>query len=199
MTRLASLTAVLLLAACTPEPAPPPATQESAVVEQPANSVTTPSPAAPVPAALALAVEGEGLRLFNPANGAARPLPFGTARDRVMSALAGRGVADHGTQSECGAGPLDYSAWSDGLKLYFQQDKFIGWALDGRAAGKVATAASIGPGSSRADLESAYVAKVAQSTLGTEFTAGNMFGLLDGPGPTASIDAMWAGTSCNFR
>lgn len=190
--RLTSLAAILLMAACAPRPTAP------ATGSVPATPATA-SAALPKPLPLALAIEGEGLRLFNPVNGAARSLPFGTDRTLVMTALAGRGSADSGTQSDCGAGPLDYAVWPDGLMLYFQQDKLTGWALDGRAAGKVTTAAGIGPGSSRAELEATYAATVMQSTLGTEFIAGDLYGLLDGPGPKASIAAMWAGVSCNFR
>ena len=206
MNRLAHLTALLLLAACAPDAAPPPvaAQPEDSLVEDPVNTAAPPPaaspPAAPTMAeAPALAIDGEGLRLFNPANGAARPLPFGTARSIVLTALAGRGVPDLGTQTECGAGPLDFATWRDGLKLYFQAGKFTGWALDRRAARAVTTAAGIGLGSSRAELEAAYAIAVVQSTLGTEFTAGGLAGLLDGPGPRASITNLWAGTSCNFR
>jgi hypothetical protein len=199
-----TMTALLMLVACNRDPTAPSAEsakkaepRNKAVVEHspPARKVESPKPADP----LVLAVEGEGLRLFNSASGAARPLPFGTAQETVLTALAARGRADSGTQSECGAGALDYAVWPDGLKLYFQQGKFTGWALDGRAEGKIATAASIGPGSSRRALEAAYAANFAKSSLGTEFTAGEVAGLLDGPGPKASIEAMWAGTSCNFR
>ena len=206
MTRLASLTALLLLTACAPDPAPPPvaAQPEDSLVKDPANMTAPPTalspPAAPTRAeAPALAIDGEGLRLFNPANGAARPLPFGIARAFVLTALAGRGAPDLGTQTECGAGPLDFATWRDGLKLYFQADKFTGWAIDRRAAGKVTTASGIGLGSGRSDLEAAYSVKVVQSTLGTEFTAGDLAGLLDGPDPRAKITNLWAGTSCNFR
>lgn len=62
--------------------------------------------AAPL-ATFALAVEGEGLRLFNRATGSARPLPFGTARTEVMTALAFRGAPGRAHLEECGAGPLD--------------------------------------------------------------------------------------------
>ncbi len=200
MRRSVLLIPVLLLGACSPDPMPKQDQQPANVASAPPAAPTS-TTAMPVAAeeAPALAVDGEGLRLFNPTNGSARPLPFGTARAMVMTALASRGSADTGIQPECGAGPLDYAAWPDGLKLYFQKYEFTGWALDGRAAGKVTTAAGVGPGSSRKELEAAYAAEVAQSTLGTEFTAGGLSGLLDGPGPNASIDAMWAGTSCNFR
>lgn len=199
MKRPTGLTVLLLLAACSPRPELPPANSGITINRAPADDPVKQPPAAMTPAPLALAVEGEGLRLFNPANGAARPLPFGTARTLVLTALSERGAPERGTQSECGAGPLDYAAWPDGLKLYFQQDKFTGWALDGRAAGKVSTASGIGPGSSRTELEAAYAIDVVQSTLGPEFTAGDLSGLFDGPGPSASVAALWAGTSCNFR
>ena len=199
MVRPTCLTAMLLLGACAPDPAPP---ADPAIKEQPTANGAAPDPAVTAPieaAAPVLAVDGEGLRLFNPVTGAGRPLPFGSARQAVLAVMSGRDSPETGTQEECGAGPLDYAIWPDGLKLYFQQDKLAGWALDGRAAGKVTTAAGIGPGSSRSELEAAYKVKIMQSTLGTEFTAGDLSGLLDGPGARASVNAMWAGVSCNFR
>src|SRR3546814_13009983 len=61
------------------------------------------------------------------------------------------------------------------------------------------TMAGITRGSTRSDLESAYAAEVGETTLGTEFTAGGLSGLLDGNGPTAYITTLWAGTTCAFR
>lgn len=206
MHRPAILIAILALTACAPALLPAePAEPANIIVPAPAI-VAAPPPAAPsATASLALAVDGEGLRLFNPVNGAAQPLPFGTARALVLTALAGRGAPDLGTQTECGAGPLDFATWRDELKLYFQAGKFTGWAIDDRAARAVTaprtltTAAGIALGSSRAELDAAYAIEVVQSTLGTEFTAGGLAGLLDGPGPRAKITNLWAGTSCNFR
>ncbi len=146
-----------------------------------------------------LAVEAEGLRLFNAQSGAARPIAFGTPREAVIAALAFRGEPGTGTNGECGAGPLQYANWPDGLGLYFQKDKFVGWTLNERTDGAITTASSIGPGSTRAELEAAYAAKISQTTLGTEFAAGELFGLLDGKGTTAKITDMWGGVSCNFR
>ncbi|MGI8611991.1 MAG: hypothetical protein ACR2KH_06965 [Sphingomicrobium sp.] len=127
-------------------------------------------------------------------------MPFGTARQAVLAALAFRGApAGTGTLEECGAGPLDQASWNDGLTLYFQDSKFAGWALGGDSKGTLATASGIGPGSTRAELESAYEAKVFESTLGTEFAAGDLFGILDGKGAGAKVTHLWAGTSCNMR
>ena len=126
-------------------------------------------------------MEVEGLRLVNAQSVAAQPLPFGMSRSQLLELLeAFRGPADGGTNSECGAGPLDYSAWADGLTLWFQDGRFAGWALDPRAAGVHATMSGIGPGSTRRELEAAYQVQVEETTLGTEFHAGGIEGLLDG-------------------
>ena len=193
------------LTACAPDAASPPAESGAAGAEAAA-------PADPAPAAQALTVEAEGLRLFDPASGSARPIPFGTAQAQVMAALASRGAAETGTNAECGAGPLAYARWPDGLTLWFQQDALAGWALnapDGDAppsrAGGISTASGLTVGNSqtsastRADLDSAYAATVTQSTLGTEFAAGDLYGLLDGEGSGAKVTVLWAGVSCNFR
>lgn len=147
----------------------------------------------------ALAVEAEGLRLFNKQSGSARPIAFGTPRDDVLAILANRGKPETGTSGECGAGPLEYANWPDGLGLFFQDDKLAGWNLNERSNGAITTASGIGPGSSRAELEGAYAAEISETTLGTEFAAGELFGLLDGKGQAAKITYMWGGVSCNFR
>lgn len=196
------------LTACAPDAASPPAAGGDAAQADPA---TLPPP----PPGMALTVEAEGLRLFDPASGSATPIAFGTPRARVMrimAALASRGAAETGTNAECGAGPLDYARWPDGLTLWFQQDALAGWALNAPAsdapassAGGISTASGLTVGNSqtsastRAALDSAYAATVEQSTLGTEFAAGELFGLLDGEGSGAKVTALWAGVSCNFR
>ena len=202
--RLGLSLAMLPLAACSAEPQANPSTNAAAAPSAPqAASPPAQAPAAPVFAALA--IEGEGLRLLDRDSGAARPIAFGTAREPVMRALAFRGAAETGSLEECSAGPLDYASWSDGLTLYFQEGKFVGWAVgrDGGNSGSggpaIATVAGVGPGSTRAELDSAYAAKVFESTLGTEFAAGDLFGILDGTRPTSRITHMWAGASCNMR
>lgn len=147
----------------------------------------------------ALAVEAEGLRLFNPVTGSARPIAFGTPRAQVLSALSFRGPPGTGTNGECGAGPLQYANWPDGLGLFFQDEKLAGWNTDERGKSAIATASGIGPGSTRTELEAAYKAEFSQTTLGTEFAAGGLYGILDGSAKSAKITNMWAGVSCNFR
>lgn len=187
--------AAAALAACSQSPADAPAPESAAPTAAP-PAVSGAASSAPSPA---LAVEAEGLRLFDPASGAARPIPFGTARAQMMTALAARGAAETGTNGECGEGPLDFATWADGLTLWFQDGVLAGWALNGAAEGAASTAAGIAPGSSRAELESAYAVTVEQTSLGTEFAAGELFGIIEGDGPEARVSAMWAGVSCNFR
>lgn len=201
----------LALFGCTSEPedselapkAAPPMPMPSAANDA-TGTPTSPSGAQPDDAkadSFALAVDGEGLRLFNRATSAASPIPFGRAQQDVLTAMRRvRGPADQGTNQDCGAGPVQYAIWPDGLSLVFEDGEFAGWSLDQRARGGPGTAIGIGPGSTRAELESAYAdVKAMQTTLGTEFAAGGFFGLLDGKEPNARVTYMWAGVSCVAR
>lgn len=183
--------AFLLLAACSVEPASK-------------TGASAPAPTAPAPVATptdpALAVEAEGLRLFDRATGSASPIPFGRPQAAVLELLERlRGPAGRGTNAHCGAGPAEYANWPDGLGLVFQAGRFAGWSLDSRAAGTVSTANGIGPGATRTELEAASTATFRQSTLGTEFDAGGVYGVLDSPGARARITDMWAGVNCVAR
>lgn len=148
-----------------------------------------------------LAVDGDGLRLFDPVTTSASPIPFGRSQSEVVGALERfRGPAGKGTNQDCGAGSVDYAIWPDGLSLVFKGDRFVGWGLDGRAAGAVSTGGSVGPGSTRKQLVEAYAdVRVSKTSLGNEFTAGGLAGLLDGPNASSKITDMWAGTSCVAR
>lgn len=190
---------LLALAGCSSE-----APSDQAAETTPATAPATPAPTAAAQETIArdspaLVVEAEGLRLFNKQSGSARPIAFGTPRGDVVAMLAFLGKPETGTNSECGAGPLDYANWAGGLGLYFQKDEFVGWNLNERSKGAMTTASGIGLGSSRADLEGVYAAEISETTLGTEFSAGELFGLLDGKDQAAKITNMWAGVSCNFR
>lgn len=150
---------------------------------------------------LRLAVDGEGLRLFNPTTTRATPIAFGRPQAEVLAMLERlRGSATKGVNKGCGAGPVDYAVWPDGLSVVFQRNRFVGWGMDRRAAGLVSTASGIGPGSNRGQLEAAYANVAArQSSLGTEFTVGGFSGLIDGTKAASKITDMWAGTSCVAR
>ena len=188
-----TLAALLALGACdsmTGAPSPAPATEPEA----------TPSGQDAAEAAQGgLALEGEGLRAFT-AQGSARALPFGMSQDMVLNAvstLLGTETPQVTTNSECGAGPTQFAEYPNGLQLAFQDDKFAGWFLD--EAG-LTTADGVGVGSSRTDLQSARVVEmVPDSTLGAEFSSGELGGMLSSDAPDATVEALYAGLTCFFR
>ncbi|MDP1963922.1 MAG: hypothetical protein Q8K93_17160, partial [Reyranella sp.] len=99
-----------------------------------------------------------------------------------------------------GAGPIAFAQWPTGLNMLFQDGAFVGWSVNRDPAGKLTTLNGIGLGASRAALKAGYSDfQPQESTLGEEFTAGGLSGLLDGKGAKARVEALWAGTSCVFR
>lgn len=190
-------------------PAPVSSTSAPAPVRAPAT-ITEPAPTtvavdAASNAAVKLALSGEGLDLVSE-RGSVRHLVFGMPGDTVIDAVSRTygGIApQRGRNEECGAGPLDMATWQDGLTVMTQHGRFVGWSVSLGTANAdnhgPATMAGIGLGSTRRELEAAYTAEIRKTTLGEEFAAGDLFGVLDGSGPSARITALWGGTSCNFR
>lgn len=200
-----SLAIACLAASCSPEAAddrePEPQAQSGAPVAEPgdasAKAPTGESSAPAQSAAARLAVDGDGLRWFLQPGGTERAIPFGTPQAEVVASLERvRGPAEQGTNQDCPTGPVQYANWSDGLSLLFEEGRFVGWYLNERASGAVETGAGIGPGDTRAQLAAAHAPEVRQGTLGTEFSAGDIHGVLDGPSAGARITHMWAGMSC---
>lgn len=187
----------LTLAACGPS-------AEAPAELAPPESPETASADAPTPADAdsteggesVLGIDGEGLRVFDPETGSSRALPFGTPSEQTIAALTAlRGEPDdEGMNDECRA---SFARWN-GLTAWFSDERFAGWATQ-EGDGALTTAAGLGIGSSRSDLDDAYAAEVAPSTLGVEFSAGDLNGLLDSEAPDARITNLWAGTTCLFR
>jgi len=145
-----------------------------------------------------LAVEGEGLRAFNLLTGSARALAFGSGRGdtlTMLEAALGKAATEQGENIDCGA---RFARWDNGLSVWFSKDRFVGWSL-GESGATLTTASGIGIGSTRSELESAYSASIAPSSLGTEFSAGGLAGLLDSAKPQARITNLWAGATCIAR
>jgi hypothetical protein len=135
---------------------------------------------------------GNGLRL------ASGDLQFGAARAEAVAALAkafGKPASETGTNEDCGGGGLAFAQWEDSFYAWFEEDKFAGWEERGTRK----TASGLGIGSPRADLTALEDLKVEQSTLGTEFEADGLGGLLDSKASGAKVTALWAGTTCMFR
>ncbi|MGQ0559066.1 MAG: hypothetical protein ACT4OE_05700, partial [Sphingosinicella sp.] len=127
-------------------------------------------------------------------------LAFGTPRAAAMAGVARAlgNPAEEGENGECGAGPLAFADFQGGLRLYFQNGALVGWEVDETSG--FATASGIEIGMPRRMLgRTAPGLRVDQSTLGTEFDADGIFGLLSGPQQEATISRLWAGTTCAFR
>lgn len=185
---LAALTAI---AACDRTSAPAAETAASAKTAAPATE-------GPGLADGGLAIEGEGLRLFD-AQGAARAIPFGTPQATAISTVAasvGGAAPEVTTNSECGAGPIQFAEFSNGLQLLFQGGTFQGWFLRERG---LTTVNGIGVGSTRADLDEAFnIEMVPDSTLGVEFSAGELGGFLTADGAAGTVESLYAGLTCFF-
>ena len=191
-----ALVLVLGLAACGQPASETPAT--------PAGSAAPP-PSGPAPAETgkaAVALDPGGLMIVIADTGSTRMLDFGLPQAQVIeivSKVAGA-PGPVTTNAECGAGPMQFAEFPAGLTLLFQDDKLAGWSVGSGSAGKQSTMNGVGVGSTRSDLVAAYSgATVSETSLGQEFSAGGLYGVLDGPGATAKIEVMWAGTSCVFR
>ena len=109
--RSLALTAMLALAACAPpqtEPVEPAASPITADTPEPASPGPAPADAEPGDSAAAvsvIALDGEGLRLFDSETGSASALPFETPMDRTLAVLtAHRGVpAERGVNEDSAA------------------------------------------------------------------------------------------------
>ena len=170
------------------------------------SGATLVTPAADSSAVLAL--DGEGLRVFLRPSGSVRFIPFGESRSLVVarvSRLRNGQQPELAENHDCRATVATWTA--SGLQLWFTRDataRFIGWSLGGRAPAdstvpKLTTPGGIGLGSTRAALESVSVARVARSTLGIEFSAGGLAGLLASARADAPIRNLWAGQVCLAR
>jgi hypothetical protein len=197
-----SLAALALLAGCSSESkdtAPAPDTPKQA-------EVAPAKPSAPPKASAAIAVDGEGLRMFFGAGEDTRAILFGHDEATAITAIEKlRGKAKRSTGEECGAGPVQFAQFG-GLTLLSQDGKFGGWAINEDEKGGISTVNGIAIGSSRASVEKAFpgVKIDVESTLGIEFyTGGNeeggISGLLDGSGVQAKVTHLWSGLNCVFR
>lgn len=197
-----TLAAALLLAiAGCGQPAPETPAAPAAPASPPAaTAASAPAPVAAGEAAVAL--DAGGLMIVMKDTGSSRMIDFGLPKARVAAIVTNVAGAPtpESTNSECGAGPMQFIAWPDGLTLMFQEDRFVGWTVNKDGAEKQSTMSGIGVGSTRSDLLAAYSGvQVSETSLGQEFSAGGLYGVLDGPGAAGKIEVMWAGTSCVFR
>ena len=147
-----------------------------------------------------LLLDGRGL-IFSDSAGARRTLAFGGGAPSAIDA-ARQVYGDPEkveTLEECGAGPLQVSKFA-GLTLAAQDGKFVGWWLDGGDKAPLPTTErGIGIGSAREALDAAYSIDEFESSLGQEFTADGLAGLIEGEGKLGKVTHLWAGATCIMR
>lgn len=181
------------------------------------SAVMDSAPAAPVEtevmagdAAARVALDGEGLRWVELPSGRTRLLAFGAPAGAVEAAL----VDVWGPWRErmpipdCGAEPPTQLTWANGIAVLMVDSVFAGWsasqprpavAKPGAAGSEVQTMAGLRVGATRTEVEDAYSLAVRETTLGTEFEAGGIFGVFDDAAPDASVTSLWAGRACIYR
>lgn len=200
MRRLIPLVLSVVLAACGDHPAPQPTSPAELPRPVAPQSPATPeaAPAGPATPVAKLALDGEGLRVFQVDTGSSSLIAFETPKVELLrrvTALLGKSPEEQGENVDCGA---SYAAWNHGLTTWFMRERFVGWSMR-PASEPLTTASSLQIGSTRGELDAAVSAKVFRSTLGTEFIAGDIAGLLDSPSALAQITHLWAGSSCVAR
>lgn len=163
-----------------------------------------------------LILTSNALQVVNINTGSTSEIPFGKPLDEMIEIITNvlqSKPKTIGINSECGAGPLKMVSWNNGLTVVFQKKEseskssetnwlFVGWFVgsNSKNSKEISTMAGIGIGSTRAEMESAYVLSVSKTSLGYEFsTSSGLFGIFDGSNTEAKITSLWSGLSCNFR
>lgn len=155
-----------------------------------AQPAPAPAPAAPI------VLEGAGLRI--PGASPPRTLAFDLAEAATIDALTkalGRPPTDRGDNEECGGGGMKFAEWEGEITAWFLDGRFAGW--DNK--GKLKTIEGIGIGSSRAEVATLPGFEVEESTLGTEFRAGGLSGILASKAADSKVTDLWGGATCVFR
>jgi hypothetical protein len=163
-----------------------------------------------------LILTSNALQIINKNTGSTSEIPFGKPLDQMIEIITNviqSKPKTIGINSECGAGPLKMVSWNNGLTVVFQNKKsesktsetnwqFAGWFVgsNSKKSKEISTMAGISIGSTRAEMESAYVLSVSKTSLGYEFsTSSGLFGIFDGANKETKITSLWTGLSCNFR
>ena len=158
----------------------------------------------------AIALSANAIQIVNQTSGSTKEIAFGMPLEKLVEIVENvlKSKPTINMNSECGAGPLKFATWDNGLTFLFQEKKKDEWLFAGWAANKpknnqtkLTTMANVSIGTSRKEIESAYVINVTKTSLGYEFStkSEDLFGIFDGPNENSKITNLWSGVSCNFR
>ena len=191
--------ALILLALSSCDPAP--GRKDGAGNAATAAEISTTRPAAvppaapPDPAPAPLILEGGGLRIFRAPRTVAFETPQSATIEAIGAALGGP-PTERGSNAECGGGGgLQFAAWKDRITLWFENERFIGWD----AEGDLRTAGGVGIGSRRGEVAALPGFELVESTLGIEFAANGLGGILASNAADARVTHLWGGATCLFR
>ncbi|NJL47140.1 MAG: hypothetical protein HC929_06050 [Leptolyngbyaceae cyanobacterium SM2_5_2] len=150
-----------------------------------------------------LALSGDGLQfVVDDATGSTRSFSFGSEMAPVQAGVTkiyGQ-PQESVLNSECPSGRLTITTWANGLSLTATEEEFVGWSVRPNTdSASLTTISGIGLGSTLAELEDVYSVEIFESSLGVEFYAGQLVGLLTSTQPNAVISDLWAGEVCIFR
>ena len=124
-------------------------------------------------------------------------LPFGTGFHdslRALSTVLGHDFSVY-LPEDCPAGPVVIASFPGQIDLIYQQDRLAGWML--RPGATITTASGVGLGTPLAGLGGFPTLEVLDSSLGWEFQAEELSGLLSER--EGIVDHLWSGTVCIFR
>jgi hypothetical protein len=194
--------AALALAACGPGAV---AANDTAANKSVTNASVTGNAAAPAKVqdahdtpALQLAAGGLGLRDME--SGDVDTVGFDTDQDTVVEAI-GKALGDptdSGTLDDCGEGALSYVRFQGDVSLYFKAGQFAGWNAGDESG--FYTATEIHVGSTHKEVMAASKDfEGEESSLGYEFTADGISGLLSSGDPDGKVTALWSGMTCIAR
>jgi hypothetical protein len=152
----------------------------------------------------ALILDAQGV-VFRRGEAEYRRFPFGASRADVESMAAqvyGEGSGTRTSNAECGAGPMEFTAYGP-IHLNYQGQALAGWRAEQGAM--AITEDGIVPGITRAQLDrQSGVRLIQDGTLPGEFEyatpgGGRIGGVLRGSGDDAIVEVLFAGANCFFR
>ena len=115
----------------------------------------------------------------------------------LQSAEGAPRSVDTGSMCEDGSGRVFDTVLYDGLSVYFLSSTLSGWRV---SKTQFTTLDGAGPGSTLTQLRAAFgEVKVTDSSLGVEWSAGTLGGVLSGKSDDSIVGEMFAGDLCIIR